>query len=417
MLDYLNGMYPNALAAWEKITPRAALAAGVSFAVAALLGPRWIGWLRRRFREPIKSDSPELVRLYGDKQSTPTMGGLFVVAALVASVLLFGDLGNGYLAAAMLVAVGLALVGIVDDLVKIRTAAKGLSARHKVIAQLAVAAAAALLLYGQQAAVPDGLLLRLPLVRTPFSLGLWFIPLAVVVIVGASNAVNLADGLDGLAGGCLIAAAAAMTGLAYAAGHAGWAAYLGVPRIPHAGEMTVLGGAMIGSVLGFLWFNCHPAQVFMGNTGALPLGGLLGVLALTARQELLLVVVAGVFVAEALSVIVQVGYYKWRRRRLLRCAPLHHHFQFLGWPENKIVVRFWIASALCALLGAASLRLGAPDADSSFPRSAWERTCWDAPRPGGGNRVLPQPTAATRDAERPIVRYNAEHCNEGEVVR
>ena len=142
-----------------------------------------------------------------------------------------------------------------------------------------------------------------------------------------------------------------MTALVYAAGHAGWAAYLGVPRIPHAGEMTVLAGSMIGALLAFLWFNCHPAQVFMGNTGSLPLGGLLGTLAVVARQELLLVVIAGVFVVEAASVIVQVGYYKWRGRRLLRCAPLHHHFQFLGWPENKIVVRFWIVAVLAGLMG------------------------------------------------------------------
>jgi phospho-N-acetylmuramoyl-pentapeptide-transferase len=209
--------------------------------------------------------------------------------------------------------------------------------------------------------VPEGLSLRLPLVATSFSLGLWFVPLAIIVIAGASNAVNLTDGLDGLAGGCLVAAMIAMTGLVYAAGHAEWAAYLGVPRIPYAGEMTVLAAAMIGGVLGFLWFNCHPAQVFLGNTGALPLGGLLGFLAVVARQELLLVVIAGVFVVEAVSVIAQVGYYKWCRRRLLRCAPLHHHFQFLGWAENKIVVRFWIASALCALLGVASLKLGVPE--------------------------------------------------------
>jgi phospho-N-acetylmuramoyl-pentapeptide-transferase len=159
-----------------------------------------------------------------------------------------------------------------------------------------------------------------------------------------------------------------MTGLVYAAGHAQWAVYLGVPKIPHAGEMTVLGGAMIGAVLGFLWFNCHPAQVFMGDTGALPLGGLLGVLAVVSRQELLLVVIGGIFVAEALSVIVQVGFFKWRRRRLLRCAPLHHHFQLLGWAENKIVVRFWIASALFALLGAASVKLGRSQGDWSIFR-------------------------------------------------
>jgi phospho-N-acetylmuramoyl-pentapeptide-transferase len=347
----------QAFRAWEKITPRAALAAGASFTLAVLLGPRWIAWLDGRFREPIKSDSPEIVRLHREKRATPTMGGLFIIAALLASVLLFGDPGNGYVAVALLVAGGMTVVGITDDLVKLRSTAKGLSAGHKLAAQVAVALLAAILLYRQQAAVADGLLLRVPCTGMIVSLGLWFIPLALIVIVGASNAVNLTDGLDGLAGGCLLAATAAMTALVYAAGHAEWAAYLGVPRIPHAGEMTVLAGGMIGGVLGFLWFNCHPAQVFMGNTGALPLGALLGVLAIVARQELLLVVVGGVFVAEATSVIVQVGYYKWRRRRLLRCAPLHHHFQLLGWAENKIVVRFWIAAALCALLGTASLKL------------------------------------------------------------
>ena len=219
---------------------------------------------------------------------------------------------------------------------------------------------AAVLLYQQQAAVPDGLLLRLPLMGTSFSLGLWFIPLAIIVIVGASNAVNLTDGLDGLAGGCLLAATAAMTGLVYAAGHAQWAAYLGVPRIP-AGRR-----------------NDRPGRRNDRRRSRIPLVQLpsgssllrrhrraaawrpVGLLAVVARQELVLVIVAGVFVVEAASVIVQVGYFKWRHRRLLRCAPLHHHFQFAGWAENKIVVRFWIASALCALLGAASLKLGVP---------------------------------------------------------
>ena len=350
--------WSDAFAAWEKITPRAALAAGLSFTVAVLLGPRWIAWLANRFREPIKSDSAEIVHLHSEKHATPTMGGLFIVAALFASALLFCDWSNGFVAPALIVVGGMTLLGIVDDLVKLRTEAKGVSARFKLIGQITVAGVAALMLYREQAASADGLLLHVPFVATSFHLGVWFIPLAIFVIVGTSNAVNLTDGLDGLAGGCLIAATAAMTGLVYAAGHAQWAAYLGVPRIPQAGEMTVLAGAMIGGVLGFLWFNCHPAQVFMGDTGALPLGGLLGVLAVVARQELLLGVVAGVFVVEALSVILQVGYFKWRRRRLFRCAPLHHHFQLLGWPENKIVVRFWIAAALCALLGAASLRLG-----------------------------------------------------------
>ncbi|MGA2031086.1 MAG: phospho-N-acetylmuramoyl-pentapeptide-transferase [Thermoguttaceae bacterium] len=345
------------LAGLGKITLRASLAALVSFLLAVLLGPRLIAWLRSRFREPIKSDSAELCRLHRDKQATPTMGGLFIVGGLTASTILLADLGNRYVLLALLAAGGLALLGAVDDLAKIFGKARGLSVRTKLIGQLAVAVPVAVGLYRCHAASSGGLAPPPPLTPPGLSLGLWFIPMAVLVIVGSSNAVNLADGLDGLAGGCLIFATAAMTLAAYAAGHAPWAAYLHCPHISGSGEMTVLAGGMIGGLAGFLWFNCHPAQVFMGNTGALPLGGLLAVLALVARQELLLVLVGGVFVAEALSVILQVLFYKWRRRRIFLCAPLHHHFQFQGWPENKIVVRFWIAAALCALLGMASLKL------------------------------------------------------------
>ena len=374
LLDYLASSWPGAAAAGElaalgKITFRAALAAMGGFVLAVLLGPRWIAWLRRRFREPIKSDSPEVRRLHQHKESTPTMGGLFIVAGLLAGTVLFGDLGNHYLQLALLLCGALALIGAVDDLVKLRRAANGISARSKLAAQLAAATVVAVLLYQQHAGLPDGLQLRLPLVGTGLSLGLWFVPLAVIVIVGASNAVNLADGLDGLAGGCLIFATAAMTVVAYASGHAELAAYLNVPRIPGAGEMTVLAGGMIGGVLGFLWFNCHPAQVFMGDTGALPLGGLLGLLAVVTRQELLLLVVGGVFVVEAASVLIQVGSYKWRRRRVFLCAPLHHHFQLRGWAENKIVVRFWIASALCALLGVAGLKLSVKENPPEKPTS------------------------------------------------
>jgi len=379
LLDRLANAWPDVvasheLAALEKITLRASLAAMVGFLAAVLLGPRWIAWLKRRFREPIKGASPELRRLHRNKQSTPTMGGLFIVAGLAAGVVIFGDLGNRYVQVALLVAGGLALIGAVDDLVKLRGTANGITARSKLAGQLAVATAAALLLYQHHAPLPDGLQLRLPLMETGLSLGLWFVPLAVLVIVGASNAVNLTDGLDGLAGGCLIFATAAMTVVTYVSGHAELATYLNVPRIPGSGEMTILAGGMIGGVLGFLWFNCHPAQVFMGDTGALPLGGLLGLLAVVTRQELLLVVVGGVFVAEAVSVILQVGYYKWRRRRIFRCAPLHHHFQFQGWAENKIVVRFWIASALCALLGVAGLKLNVKDAAATTPVTIGHKT-------------------------------------------
>ena len=193
-------------------------------------------------------------------------------------------------------------------------------------------------------------------------LGWLFVPLAALVIVGSSNAVNLADGLDGLAGGCLICATTAMALVTYASGHIHWAQYLGIAHVAGAGEMVVVAAGMTGGVLGFLWFNCHPASVFMGDTGSLPLGGLLGLVAVIARQEVLLAVIGGVFVIEAASVIVQVAWFRWRGKRMFLCAPLHHHFQLKGWPEDKIVVRFWIAAALCAVVGMAGLKLHSPDA-------------------------------------------------------
>ncbi|MGO9112284.1 MAG: phospho-N-acetylmuramoyl-pentapeptide-transferase [Thermoguttaceae bacterium] len=349
----------SSTASLGKITARASLAALVSFLLAVILGPRSIAWLARRFREPIKSDSPEICRLYRGKEATPTMGGLFIIAGLIGSLLLAGDLTNRYLLVGLGVTVGLTLLGAIDDLVKLRSKKRGLSAAAKLAGQVLVATIAAFCLYVDHASLPDGLVLPPPLNVVPLRLGVDFVPLAIVVIVGSSNAVNLTDGLDGLAGGCLLFAAAAMTLVVYAAGHSQWAAYLNTPHIAGCGELAVLAAAMIGAVVGFLWFNCHPAQVFMGDTGSLPLGGLLGFMAVVARQELLLMLVGGVFVAEALSVILQVGWYKWRKQRVFLCAPLHHHFQFCGWPESKIVVRFWIAAALCALLGTACLRINA----------------------------------------------------------
>lgn len=373
LFDCLTRLGPESLvgrfAPLEKITLRASLAALASFALALGLGPRMIAWLRTRFREPILGDSARLIELHQSKKATPTMGGLFLVAGLVAGLLVFGDLGNRCVQAAILVAVGYGVVGAIDDLTKLRGTSNGISPRAKLLGQAAVTWTAAALLYQYHAALPGGLSIHLPLVGHSLPLGLGFIPLAVLVIVGSSNAVNLTDGLDGLAGGCLVFSVAAMGAIAYASGHAEMAAYLGLPRIPGSGEMAVLAGALIGAVLGFLWFNCHPAQVFMGDTGSLPLGGLLGLMAVVARQELLLVLIGGVFVAEAASVILQVGCFKWRRQRIFRCAPLHHHFQFLGWPEPRIVVRFWIAAALCALLGLATLKLNVTEQPARAPTS------------------------------------------------
>ncbi len=309
------------------------------------------------------------------------MGGLFLVVGLLAALVLLADLANPLVQVAIWVTVGLGTLGAIDDLVKLCGRSNGIPARVKLLAQLGVATLAAVWLYTFHVANPHQvgpLALWIPLADVAVPIGWGFVPLAVVVIVGTSNAVNLTDGLDGLAGGCLVLAIGAMATVAYSAGNVVIADYLGIARVPGAGEMAVLAASMIGGVLGFLWFNCHPAQVFMGDTGSLPLGGLLGVIALAARQEILLLVVGGVFVAEAASVLLQVGVYKWRRRRVFRCAPLHHHFQFKGSPESRIVVRFWIASAACAIIGVACLKVDICD------------------------EVDPRPGAATVAIERPV---------------
>ncbi len=357
LIDCLAAWWPSlgALEQFEGITSRAALSAMASFVLALVCGPRWIRWLKLRFREPIKSASREIERLHQAKQATPTMGGIFIIGGLLASTLVFADWKNPYVSIAMLLAVAFTAIGALDDWVKLSTTARGLTARTKFLAQSVIALAAAMLVYRAH----DTPQLAVPLAGGAIDLGWAFVPLATLVIVSSSNAVNLADGLDGLAGGCLICATAAVALVTYASGHAQWAAYLQLPHIAGAGEMVVIAAGMAGGLLGFLWFNCHPASVFMGDTGSLPLGGLLGLLAVVARQELLLIVIGGVFVAEAASVILQVGWFRWTKKRIFLCAPLHHHFQLKGWSEHKITVRFWIAAALCAIVGLASLKLSA----------------------------------------------------------
>jgi phospho-N-acetylmuramoyl-pentapeptide-transferase len=343
--------------ALAKITPRATLAAVASFGLALVFGPKLIAWLKVRYREPIKSGSAEIAALHQAKQATPTMGGMFIAAGIVAATVVFGDWSNSYQPVAVLLIVALAILGAYDDWIKLSTPNRGLRAATKLAAQTAIALVAAALVYRLHARVDGGTELSIPLSRDAIALGWMFMPWTALVIVASSNAVNLADGLDGLAGGCLLCATAAVALVTYASGHAAWAEYLNIPHVPGAGETVVVAAGMLGGLLGFLWFNCHPASVFMGDAGSLPLGGLLGLLAVIARQELLLVAIGGVFVVEALSVILQVAVFRLMRRRVFRCAPLHHHFQLRGWPEDKIVVRFWIAGVLCAILGLAALRL------------------------------------------------------------
>lgn len=329
---------------------RAAIAAAVCLLLSLALGSRLIDWLRARFLEPDKCASAAIRALHQSKRRTPTMGGIFLVAGLAAAVLLLADLRNPLVLLALALTVALAALGAIDDLVKLRTSAAGLSPRAKLLAQTAIAALAASALFRWRGDSSDGAEWLSVAGLAPAAW--WYVPFASLVIVSSSNAVNLTDGLDGLAGGTLLFSVAALAVLLWVGG-AGTRAMPDGTNQHLASELLVVAGAMTGGILGFLWFNCHPAKVFMGNTGSLALGGLLALLALAARCELLLVVIGGVFVVEAASVLVQVGVYKLRGQRLLRCAPLHHHFELVGWPETTIVVRFWIASGVCAVVGVA----------------------------------------------------------------
>ncbi|MEX1230196.1 MAG: phospho-N-acetylmuramoyl-pentapeptide-transferase [Planctomycetaceae bacterium] len=339
------------------LTARVALATMTSFLAAIIMGPAAIRWLKSRFRERIGSDSARLNELHAAKNATPTMGGIFIVASIVISGLLWGDLSSAYVPIGIVTAVAFGTLGGVDDWIKLSTSHNGLTIRQKLICQIAIAAVTAVWCYFLQHDRPGGLSLIWPFGNVSWQMGLLFIPWGVLVLVSSSNSVNLTDGLDGLASGCAIFAGAAFAALAYVTGHAEFSHYFGIPHLAEAGELAVILGSMVGAMLGFLWFNCYPAQVFMGDTGSLPIGGLLGLAALVTRQEVLLIVIGGIFVIETISVILQVVWFRSTGRRLLACSPLHNHFLFRGDHEIKIVVRFWIGSALLALIGVASLKI------------------------------------------------------------
>ncbi len=338
------------------LTARIGLAAVVSFLAAVLLGPRCIAWLRGRFSERIDSASSRLNELHAAKAGTPSMGGVFVALAIVISVLVFGNLANARVQLALFVTVTFTALGCLDDWIKLTTQKRGLTARQKLFGQCLLSAITAAWLFHIQSDSPQGTAFVWPMGFGAFPLGVVFIPWAMLVMVGTSNAVNLTDGLDGLAAGCTLFAGSAITMTIYLSGHRELASYLGIPHFIGVGELAVPLSAMVGAVLGFLWFNVHPAQVFMGDAGSLPLGALLAVGALATRQEVLLVIVGGVFVAETLSVILQVGSNRLRGKKILACSPLHNHFVFAQVPETRIVVRFWIISAILAILGLVSLK-------------------------------------------------------------
>lgn len=337
------------------ITFRAVCAAVLALVLSFLFGPRLIRVLRAgQIRQTVSEFAPEG---HAAKGGTPTMGGVLILFSLLASSLLMADVTNGYVAITLFVTMGFGLVGFVDDYQKV-TAAKnaGLSARTKLGGQFAFALFGMTALYlrpdfDPQLSVPFFKELRL-------DLGLLYIPFGSLVIVGASNAVNLTDGLDGLAIGPVMTTAATYAILSYCAGHAVIASYLLIPHIPGAGELAIVCAAVATAGLGFLWFNTYPAQMFMGDVGSLALGAALGMIAVVSKNELILVVAGGVFVVEALSVIIQIGSIKLRDgKRVFRMAPIHHHFELKGWPEPLIIVRCWIISILCALVTLSTLKL------------------------------------------------------------
>jgi phospho-N-acetylmuramoyl-pentapeptide-transferase len=346
------------------LTVRIAAAAILSFTAALAFGPFAIAWLkRRRIGERIDSASETLNQLHAGKKDTPTMGGVFIVASMIAAAVICGDLSNGLLSFGLISLAMYAVIGIVDDYTKLTTSRRGLSARGKMLLLTVWSANVALALTVFQSlpelaiSSPDLEQLAADWTAPSMSAVLMAVCWRTFVLVGSSNAVNLTDGLDGLAPGCVVCAGSAITALAYLSGHRIMADHLNIPHVIGGGELAVLGAAMVGATLGFLWFNAAPAQIFMGDSGSLPLGGLLAYIALAIHQEWLLVLIGGVFVAEALSVILQVGSYKLTGKRILACSPLHHHFQFRGMPETKIVIRFWIVAALLAIAGLATLPL------------------------------------------------------------
>jgi phospho-N-acetylmuramoyl-pentapeptide-transferase len=337
------------------ITFRTAMATVSALVISFLLGPWLIDRLRRLQHggETIREDTPARHRA---KAGTPTMGGLVILGALLISTLLWGNLRNRYVWMAVIVTAGLGVIGLLDDLRKLRTR-KGISARQKFGGQILLAGAVLLSLYVWP---PEGFstVLAIPFFKGwLITLGWLWVPFAIVVVVGASNAVNLTDGLDGLAIGPIVMAGGAFAIIAYLTGNFRAAEYLLILNVRGTGELTVFCGALVGAALGFLWFNSYPAQVFMGDVGSLALGGAIGVLAVLTKSELLLPLIGGIYVVEAGSVIIQVLVFKLTGRRVFRMAPLHHHYELCGWAEPKIIVRFWILSFILALLALTTLKL------------------------------------------------------------
>ena len=334
-------------------TFRAGAALFTALVIGLMIGPRFISMLRLRQGkgQPIREDGP---KTHLAKRGTPTMGGLMILISLVTSMLLWMDLADPLVWACMAVTIGFGIIGFLDDYDKVtKRSHKGVSGKVRLLAEFAVAGVAAYIIVSH---ISTNLYVPF-LSKRYIPLGPLYYVFAAVVMVGAGNAVNLTDGLDGLATMPVIIAAGAFAIIAYVTGRADFSTYLGIPHVPHAGELAILCTAIMGAGLGFLWFNAPPAAVFMGDTGSLALGGALGAIAVAAHHEIVLAIVGGLFVLEAASVIIQVFFYKRTGRRVFRMAPIHHHFEQLGWAESTVVIRFWIVSIILALIGLATLKL------------------------------------------------------------
>ncbi len=355
LTEYLT-RYHSGFNVFQYLTLRTILGVLTSLFIALLVGP----YLIRRLSE---YQIGQNVRLEGpkshlEKSGTPTMGGLLILVSIAVSTIFWADLNNRFIWVALLVTLLFGAVGWMDDYRKVvNQDPNGLAARYKYLLQSIIGLTAAIFLYAT-ANLPAETQLIVPFIKViSFNLGWMYIVLTYFVIVGTSNAVNLTDGLDGLAILPTVMVAGALAIFAYVTGNVRFAEYLGIPYVPGVGEIAVFCGAMVGSGLGFLWFNTYPAQVFMGDIGALALGAALGVVAVLVRQELVLFIMGGIFVMETVSVILQVGSYKLTGRRIFHMAPLHHHYELKGWPEPRVIVRFWIITVILVLIGLASLKI------------------------------------------------------------
>jgi phospho-N-acetylmuramoyl-pentapeptide-transferase len=355
LADYL-AQYHSGFTVFRYITLRTILAVLTALLISFMVGPWMIRRLSRyKIGQTVRDDGPQS---HLSKTGTPTMGGALILVAVATATLLWADLGNRYVWIVLLTTLAFGAVGLWDDYRKlVLRDARGLAARWKYLWQSLFGLAAAIALYSF-ATLPAETQLLVPFFKDMvFELGIGFVVLSYFVIVGSSNAVNLTDGLDGLAILPTVLVAGALGVFAYASGHVQLASYLLIPHLPGVGELAVLCGALVGAGLGFLWFNAYPAQVFMGDVGALALGAALGTLAVSVRQEIVLFIMGGVFVVETVSVMLQVASFKLTGRRIFRMAPLHHHFELKGWPEPRVIVRFWIITVILVLVGLASLKI------------------------------------------------------------